>query len=68
MEDEILKPLKKHFFVEIKYDDPYPKMYKSNPIQARSPERAVVFAFRDFKKTRPRKRMPKILNFKTIQI
>jgi len=72
MEEEELTPVvfkKKHFIVQIKYDDPYPREFKSEPIQARSADRAVVFAFRAFKKTRkPRKRMPKVFNFKVIQL
>jgi len=59
---------KKHYVVEIKYDDPYPKKWESRPIEARSHERAIVFATRAFKKTRPRKRMPKLLYFRSQQL
>jgi len=60
---------KKHFVVTIKYDEPYPREFKSEPIQARSVDRAIVFAFRAFKKTRkPRKRMPKVFTFRAVQI
>ena len=66
MEEKIEIPsitTKKHFLVWINYDDPYPKQFKSDPIQARSADRAVVFAFRAFKKTRkPR------FNFRVRQI
>jgi len=59
---------KKAFLIEIKFDAPYPQTWHSKTIQARSVERAVVFATRAFKKTRPRKRMPKVLTFRTEQI
>lgn len=52
----------RHYIVAIKYDDPYPKTWESRPIEARTVGRAIDFATRDFKKSRPRKREPVVIN------
>lgn len=52
---------KRHYLITIKYDDPYPKCFESKPIEARTHGRAIDFATRAMKKTRPRKREPKII-------
>lgn len=56
---------KKHYIIRIECDDPYPKVWESKPVEARTHGRAIDFATRTWKKTRPNKREIKVLRIRS---
>ena len=60
--------IKKHYVIDVGYDDPFPKKWTSAPIQARTHGRAIDFATRAFRKTRPKKREPKVVRIRSERI
>lgn len=58
----------KHYHVVIKYDDPYPREYTINAIEATSAGRAAYLGEKQWRKTRPRKREPNILHFTIVKL
>lgn len=56
------------YVIEIRYLDPFPRKWGSQPIQARTPGRAMDFAYREFKKTRAKKRELQNLNVSVTRI
>lgn len=59
---------KKYYFVQFNFDDPYPKSHEVRSQQGSSIGRAVDLAYKDFKKTRPGKREPKMLKITVLKL